>query len=536
MRTDLSRRNLPRFVVTFGVAALLAAVPLDAQDLKASLRQQTLPPQQAAPQPVTSGGVLQLSIDQAVDMALETSLGLKAERLNLDIAAQSIVGAQSAFIPTLSIGFTGNTREQLPTDFTQGNTSISTHNMAGTGALDQSLPWYGTRYHVGWNASRATQIGGITTFNPQLGSSLSFNITQPLWRNLPIDSARGTVLSTEITRKISDVNLQQRVIATDETVRNAYLNLVGAIKGQEVAQQNMDIAQDSLRAARSRVAVGVSPQTDVIQAQAQAASFGEQLIVANSAISTAEDALRALILDQGRADYWTVKLQPTSEILLTEQTIDEGAVIKNALANRLDAQVVRRQIDITNLNLKVNENLTHPSVDFTAAYTATGTGGTQFAYGAGFPPAILGQADRSFGNALSDAFLGAYPAWTFGVQLGYPIGRSGPEAAVAQNQLSKRQQEIGLQQLEIAIVQQVREAVREVTTSYQRVQATQAALQATQAQLDAQERRFAAGLVSSFELQQNQRDLATARQNDLQAKISYNRALISLNAVQKIAQ
>ena len=33
-------------------------------------------------------------------MALETNLGLKAERLNLDIASQSIVGAKSAFLPT----------------------------------------------------------------------------------------------------------------------------------------------------------------------------------------------------------------------------------------------------------------------------------------------------------------------------------------------------------------------------------------------------------------------------------------------------
>ena len=100
------------------------------------------------------------------------------------------------------------------------------------------------------------------------------------------------MLSTEITHKISDVNLQQRVIATQANVRNAYLNLVGAIKGQEVAQQNMDIAQDSLRAARARVAVGVSPHIDVIQAQALAASFEEQLIVANSRISTTEDNLR----------------------------------------------------------------------------------------------------------------------------------------------------------------------------------------------------------------------------------------------------
>jgi outer membrane protein len=253
-------------------------------------------------------------------------------------------------------------------------------------------------------------------------------------------------------------------------------------------------------------------------------------------ISTTEDNLRSLILDHDRPDYWQLKLEPTSTILLTERTVDVNDIIKTALDNRLDAQIMRQQMQVTDLNMRVNENLTHPSLDFTAAYTATGTGGTQFSYGSGFPPPILSQNDRSFGSALGDAFLGAYPSWTFGVVLGYPLGKSGPEAAVAQNQLQKRQQELGLQQLETEIVRQVREAVREVQTSYQRVHASEAAMQATEQQLDAAQRRFEVGLASSFEVQQNQRDLASARQNNLQAKIAYNRALIALNAVQKISQ
>ncbi len=421
------------------------------------------------------------------------------------------------------------------TDFTQGNGDISRHNVGGTGAFDQSLPWYGTRYHFGWNASRLSTLGGVSAFNPQLGSSVTFNVTQPLWRNLGIDNARGSVLSTEITRRISDVNLQQRVVLIEANVRNAYLSLVGAIKGQEVAQQNMDIAQESLRAARARVAVGVAAQIDVIQAQAQAASFGEQLIVANSQISTAEDALRTLIVDPARPDYWQLKIQPTSTILLTERLVDVDAVTKEALANRLDSQVLRQQIEITDLNLRVNQNNTRPSLDATAAYTSTGTGGTQFSY-QGFPPTVTSQLDRSFSSALGDAFLGAYPSWTFGVTLGYPLGKSAAEAGVAQNQLTKRQQELQMQQLQLQIVQQVREAARQVQTSYERVQASQAALQATQEQLDAEQRRFEVGLSSSFELQQRQRDLANARQSDLQAKIAYNRAIISLNAVQRIPQ
>ncbi|HKV98585.1 MAG TPA: TolC family protein [Vicinamibacterales bacterium] len=537
MRTQILRRTLQRLAATTAIAALGAAAPVGAQTLTASTRQaiQTPPPaQQTAP--ASQGPVVQLSIEQAVDMALETSLGLKSDRLTVDIASQNIASAKSAFVPTVTAGFSGNTTQRQPTDFTQGSSDISSHNMGGTGSFDQQLPWFGNRYHVGWNASRITQIGGNATFNPQLGSTLSFNITQPLWRNFMIDQPRGNVLSTEINRQISDVNLQSRVVSLEANVRNAYLSYVGAIKGQEVAQQNMDIAQESLRAARARVAVGVGAPIEVIQAQAVAASFEDQLISANSLISTAEDNLRSLILDHDRPDYWQVKLEPTSTILLTERPVDVNEVIKTALANRLDSQVMRQQMQVTDLNLRVNENLTRPSLDFSVSYIATGTGGTQLSYGQGFPPPILSSTGRSFSSALGDAFLGSYPNWTFGLVLGYPIGKSGAEAAVAQNQLQKRQQELALQQLETEIVREVREAVRQVQTAYQRVHASEAAMQATEQQLDAAQRRFEVGLASSFEVQQNQRDLASARQNNLQAKINYNRALISLNAVQKIPQ
>ena len=169
-----------------------------------------------------------------------------------------------------------------------------------------------------------------------------------------------------------------------------------------------------------------------------------------------------------------------------------------------------------------------PSLDLTAAYTATGTGGTQFSYGSGFPPPILSQNARSFGSVLGDAFGGAYPSWTFGVVVRLPA-RASPVRKRPSRRTSSRSssRSSACSSSRPQIVRQVREAAREVQTAYQRVQASEAAMQATQQQLDAEQRRFEVGLASSFEVQQNQRDLASARLNKLQAKIAYNRALIS---------
>ena len=162
-----------------------------------------------------------------------------------------------------------------------------------------------------------------------------------------------------------------------------------------------------------------------------------------------------------------------------------------------------------------------------------GTAGTQFVYGSGFPPPVTDRVVRTFGNALGDTFGGAYPSWSVGVTVAYPIGESSAKAAYARSQVQQHQQELALKDLQVQIVAQVRDAARQVTNSFQRVQATQTFRLAAQQQLDAEQRRFEVGLSATLDLQIRQSQLATARVAELNAMIDYNRALIVLERVQR---
>ena len=515
-----------RGFVTAGAAVLVALAPvvLGAQS----------PAQQAATPPQAQGPTLPLSMEQAVAMALETNLNLKAERLNTDVAAHSISVAKSAYLPQISTTLARRSANFQPTDFTQGSADISTTGFTVSNTVGQNLPWYGSGYNVTWIANRTTQQGGFPSFNPSIGSSLRVDFTQPLWKDLKTDAQRVGVENAERRKVITDLQLESRVVATESLVQFAYLNLVAAIEGRKVAEANMDIAQQSLNQSRSRVQVGQSPQIEIIQAEAQVATVRERLIATEADIYQAEDQLRTLVLDPTRPDYWTVRLVPTDTIQLSERPIDVDAAIKNALANRLDLAVEKRNLEITNVNLNLARNSTLPSVDLNFSYTAQGNAGTIYSYGSGVPPPILSSTSRSFVGALGDAFLGAYPTWSLGVTVAYPFGTTASEANYAQGQVQKRQQELGLQQLEIQIVREVRDAARQVQNSYQRVEAARVAREATEQQLTAEERRTAVGFSTTLELQVRQRDLAQARINELNARIAYNRALINFVRVQKI--
>jgi outer membrane protein TolC len=490
-------------------------------------------PQAGAGAPAQGGQTVALSMEQAVSMALEANLGLKSERLNLDIASDSIALAKSAFLPQVQ-GTIGRQRSKYqPSDFTQGSSDISTTGVNGSAVFGQNLKWYGSNYSVSWSGSRFNQDGGLSSFNPRVGSTLQLTFAQPLLRNFKTDSARTSLTTSQWNRNITDLNLQQTIVTTEAAVKLAYLNLVGSIEAKKVAEQNMEIAQQSLRQSKARVAVGQSAQIEIIQFEAQVASNEEQLILTEAQIGTAEDVLRSLIFDPARPDFWQLRIVPTDTIRLTPREIDADQVIASALTNRLDLIAQKKALEVTNFNLELGRNNTLPSVNLNASYSSQGTAGTQYTYGSGFPPPVIGSAFRPWSSALADTFLGDFPTWSLGVTVGYPIGRTSAEVAYAQGQVQKRQQELALQDLQTQIVRQVRDAVRQVTNSYQRVQATQTFRQAAEQQLDAEERRFAVGMSTILDLQVRQTQLATARTAELNAMIDYNRALIVLERVQK---
>ena len=509
-----------RHLVTAMAVACVAAGPAGAQ---------TGAPQGAgpgAPQAAPSGPVLMVSMEQAVEMALESNLGLRASRLDTDVADQSITAARAAFLPFANLNLSRNNAEsQTVTNADGTRTNSSSTALNGSTTVSQFLPWLGGGYQVTWGGNR-NSTSGLSTFNPQLGSNLSIAFQQPLWRDLSIDQNRAGLETSQRNRVIADLRVQQSVVQLDTAVRNTYLSLIAAIERNKVANENMRVAEESLRQARARVEVGVSPEIEIVESEAQVEGGREAVIQSEADIQTAKDSLRRLILDPSRPDYWQVDLQPADTISLSEPSIDVERAIANALANRLDLQQQRRALEITDLNARLSDNATKPSVDLTVNFRSSAFGGTQ----------VLGGGETatiSYGNVLADTFTAAFPSWTVGVSVGLPIGPTAAKAGVAQLQVQQRQQLLTLREAELQVVEQVRAAAREVETSYRRVRALERSREATERQLEAEERRFAVGLSTTFQLQSRQSQLFTARFLEVQAIIGHQRALINFERVQK---
>jgi outer membrane protein TolC len=477
--------------------------------------------------------VQRLTVDDAVRLALENNLGVRAARIDPQIQDLGVAQARAAWFPTFRSTLQSASLDSPSNSFLSGaETKISDDRLNTNVGVEQALPW-GGRYNVGWDSSRSTTTNIFSNFSPQVRSSLALTYAQPLLRGFSIDTPRQQVLLSEKNREIADVTLREAMAVTARAVRRAYWDLAFAIASLGVQRQSLELARESLRNTRARIEIGTSPPVDEIEGESEVALREEAVIVGEAQIATTEDALRALVYDPSSPDFWTLRIELAELPTFAPVRIDVDAATRAALNQRSDIQQSRKNLEAADINLRFFRNETLPDVTASFDYGLTGLGGTQFLRGAGFPGPIVGQTRRGFGTVLGDLFTNDFPSWTASLTVSYPVGPTPQDVNVARAGLQYAQQQTQLRDAEVRVMTQVREAGRQVLTNQRRVETTAVSRQLAVRRLEAEERKLAAGTTTSFFVFQAQRDLAQARNTELQAILDYQRSIVDFETVQE---
>jgi outer membrane protein TolC len=476
-----------------------------------------------------------LTVDDAVRLALEQNLGVQIERLNPELQQLAITQARTAWTPVFSTGVTARKQNTPPSSFLSGGEDkVTQDSFGGNVQLEQLLP-FGTSYVVSYDSSRATTNNIFAAFNPQLNGNLTASVVQPLLRGFSIDSFRLQLQTAQKNREIADVALQETVATTIRTVKNAYWDYKYALASLDVARQSLALAQESLRNTRSRVEIGTLAPIDIVEAESEVAQRVQAVILAEAAIGQSEDTLRSLIFDpKASPDLWNQRLDPVDPVPFQVQTLDVNGAVMKALRERTDLVQTRKAHERTGLNARFFRNQSLPDLNVRLDYNSTGIAGTQAIRGGGdtFPPPVIGSIDRRYTELLKDVFKSAFPTWTLSVNLSYPIGTSSAEASLARTRLQEQQEVTSLRNLELTVTTQVRNAARQLMANSQRVDATRAARVLAERRLEAEEKKFAAGMSTSFLVFQAQRDLSEARNNELRAVLDYTQSQVDYETVQ----
>jgi HAE1 family hydrophobic/amphiphilic exporter-1 len=477
--------------------------------------------------------VIRVTRDEAIRLALENNPDLAVSRFDPGIGDAQVAAARSAFVPTLETALLRNSQSAPPTNLFAGAEGIQTDVWSTNVGLSQLLPWGGTSYSVAWDSSRTATDSLFNSLNPELGSGLQLSVSQPLLRDFKIDFARANLDVSRRNREIADTRLRETSVTTGADAERAYWAYVSALALVDVQQQALDLALELERTNKARVDVGQSPPLDLVAARAETAQRTENLIVARTVARQAEDVLRTRILDAKRDDYWTVRIEPADRQPVVGPPPDVDAAVRRALAERTDLDRARKEIQIVETTLALSKSDALPDLRLQAGYLADGAGGTRVIREGGFPGTVVGTQNTGFGDVLEQLFTADYPTWSLGFTLSYPIGQSTAEANVARARLERDQALARLRSLEISAVRDVRETAMRVEQNQQRIDAARLGRELAEQRLDAEQKRFEVGMSTSFLVIQAQRDLAVARNNELQAYLAYQLAVVAFEEAQQ---
>ncbi len=534
------KTRLLAFVTAMSVGVPLTAVAQNSARLDAIARDAARQFQQAraeAQTPTAAPGapavpVVNMTLDDATQRALERNLDIAVERLNPQTFDFSLASINAAYRPTL----TSNVGLRSATTFSRSQTAgaaiLESDTLLGNAGFGQNLRRGGGSVSVNFLNNRLAQSDQFALRNPTLSTSFNALLVQPLMRGFRVDGTRTQLVVTRLNQDMSELALRGTIVATLANVRNAYWDLVYAIQAVDAARRSLNLASKLVEDNRSRVEVGTLAPIDIVQAQAEEALRRQTLVQAEATNRTTELALKRLLVNGTDDPIWSSTLNPTDRPSFVPETLDVQAAVRKALENRTDLLQSRKQVQSNEVTVKNLADQKLPALDLSASYGASGIGGPQFIR-QGLGGTVTQTIPSGFNDALGTLGRLTAPQWNLSVAFSYPIGNNQAQANHARALVQTRQTMAQSKQLELQVATEVTNAALVAESSLTRYQTSLASLELAQKRLDAEQSKFEVGMSTNFFVVQAQRDLADAQNTELKALLDYRKALVDFQRVQE---
>ena len=441
------------------------------------------------------------------------------------------IGPIGSFDPV--VGFTAGYADQvtpLGTTTVTGVPSLTQHSSSYSGFFGQEFVT-GTSYALSLGGFRQSTNALTNIFNPQVVGGLTFAINQHLLNGFGYRANAKFIRIAATDLKISTSYFRQQVIATMTTMLGDYWNLVTDKENVRVAQEAVTYAQKLLEDNKRQVEIGTLAPIDVVQAESQLATAQTNLVVAQTNYLQAQSVIKTALSKRVTADLAAAEINPTDSLPEPHPgdvpELDEA--VKVARANRPEIEQGLLNLQNENVVLKANRNGLLPTLDFFAAYRPSALSGNRLIFGApaagSFLAPVIGETPGGIGGAFTQLFQNQYPNYSVGFTLQMPIRNRAAQADSARALLEQRSLRTQLQQTENNVEQDVRNALIAVTQAKAQIEAAQKAVEYARQTLDAEQKKFKVGESTVFQVIQQQNNLTTAEGTLVTAHSTYAKAL-----------
>src|ERR1700730_822580 len=260
-------------------------------------------------------GKLQITLQDAVELALENSLDIAVARYNPWIADTDILrtkaggqgrGTPGADFPTSQANIdpfspfpSYDPTLTATASIDSRTTPINNPFLSGTGVGSNTLTGLhshasifdvayqqsftpGTTVNVGWTTAAPSSTSAANFFNPSVQSSLTAGFSQQLLNGFGYFVGRRNIMIAKNNRKIADLVFVNQAITTVTNAINAYWELVYARENVKVQQQAVAVSEKLYNDNKKQLEIGTMAPLDVTRAESEVASGRQNLIVAQT--------------------------------------------------------------------------------------------------------------------------------------------------------------------------------------------------------------------------------------------------------------
>jgi outer membrane protein len=397
----------------------------------------------------------------------------------------------------------------------------------------------GTTATFSYNNTAQEQNAIRNLFNPSTNSSFDLQVNQHLLQGWGMALNNRNIRVAKNNIKAFDYTFQQQVINTVASVIQQYWNLVSAIESVNVAQQALKYSQQLYENNVKQEEIGTLAPVEVTRARAEVATDTQTLITAQTTVKQQETNLKNLLSRNGvsNASLADATIVPTNKINIPDvepvrpiQDLSEQALMK-----RPDLAQTRIQIENSKINLTGTRAAMLPTLDLVGDVRNNAL--------TGFPNSLPGAGNSltntvnapdpffvgGYGNILSQLFGRNFPTYSIGAQLNIPLRNRSAQANMANAQLQLRQSELTYQKSINQVTVDIQNALTAVLQARARYDSAVQSVTLEEQLLDAEQKKFALGTSTPFQVIQVQRDLANAQQTEVQALTAYGLAKVQLD-------
>jgi len=353
---------------------------------------------------------LQLSLQDAVELALENSLDIAVQRYYPWISDAGLLNAQagnagfgtpgtqivaSSALINPYVFFVQNFDPLIQSSATiadittpinnpfisgagtnSGAASIVSHSSQFNNSYSQTFQT-GTNLQVNWNNTRSSS-NIANFFNPDVSSTLSVSISQPLLNGFGMQMWTRNIRIANNNRKIADWAFAQQAITTITNTITDYWELVFARENVKVNQQAVAVSQKLYEDNKKQLEIGSLAPLEVTRSESDLATNTQNLIFAQTVQLQDEQILKnAISKDPLAPNIINVEIIPT-DLPKQPGPIEAASfedAIKEALAKRPELQEEVYNLKNAEIDVRATKNALLPSLTANAFYLSSGLAG-----------------------------------------------------------------------------------------------------------------------------------------------------------------